>query len=78
VNEVFPGFLRGFLKDNDGQDLADYCLLTALVVLIVAGVFVQMSGGIQSIWGSAGTSFSAAGAMTGGAASTAAASSPSH
>jgi hypothetical protein len=36
--------------DDHGQDLADYCLLTALVALIGLGIFVHLSGGIQAIW----------------------------
>ena len=41
----------GFLRREDGQDLADYCLLTALVALIAAGVMFRVSGGLDSLWG---------------------------
>jgi Flp pilus assembly pilin Flp len=39
-----------FLREDHGQDLADYCLLIALVSLIGLGIFVHISGGIQNIW----------------------------
>ena len=46
-----------FLYRNDvGQDVAEYCLLTALVSLVAAGIFFQVSGGMQNIWTTAGTS----------------------
>jgi Flp pilus assembly pilin Flp len=39
-----------FLKDQDqGQVLAEYCLITALVVLIALGIFWHVSGGIQGM-----------------------------
>jgi Flp pilus assembly pilin Flp len=57
----FREFLRRFRIEESGQDLAEYCLLTALLVLIAAGIFVQASGGIQAIWGTANTSLAASG-----------------
>jgi Flp pilus assembly pilin Flp len=36
--------------DDHGQDLADYCLLTALVALIGLAIFVHLTGGIQNLW----------------------------
>jgi Flp pilus assembly pilin Flp len=39
-----------FLREDHGQDLADYCLLIALVSLIGLGIFIHISGGIQNIW----------------------------
>jgi Flp pilus assembly pilin Flp len=47
-----------FFKDELGQDLAQYCLLTALLVLIGLGIFIHLSGGMQAIWGSANTTLS--------------------
>lgn len=44
---AIAGFWFG---DDRGQDLADYCLLTALVALIGLAVFVHLSGGIQNLW----------------------------
>ena len=36
--------------DDRGQDLADYCLLAALVALVACGILIHMSGGIQNLW----------------------------
>ncbi|MDE3166565.1 MAG: hypothetical protein KGN36_12230 [Acidobacteriota bacterium] len=46
-------------NEESGQDLAEYCLLTALLTLLVAAIFVQASGGVQAIWNDAGTSLHA-------------------
>ena len=43
-----------FFRTNEhGQDLAEYCLLVALVALIALGLVAHFSGGIQGIWNSA-------------------------
>lgn len=39
-----------FWRQEDGQDLADYCLLTALVALVAAGIMFHVSGGLDSLW----------------------------
>jgi Flp pilus assembly pilin Flp len=52
----FRAFLRRFRNEESGQDLAEYCLLTALLTLIAAGIFVYSSGGVQAIWAGANTS----------------------
>jgi Flp pilus assembly pilin Flp len=54
----FRAFLRRFVNEESGQDLAEYCLLTALLTLIAAGIFVYASGGVQAIWAEANTSLS--------------------
>ena len=51
-----------WLSDETAQDLAEYCLLTALVSLLALGIFVQASGGVRGIWSSAGGSMATAGA----------------
>jgi Flp pilus assembly pilin Flp len=56
------GIFRG---RDDGQDLAEYCLLTALIALIALGLFCYASGGIQGIWSSTGTALAAGAATTG-------------
>ena len=56
----------GILRGGDyGQDLADYCLLTALIALIALGIFCHVSGGIQGMWSNVGTTLAAANATTG-------------
>ena len=42
-----------FRSDEHGQDLAEYCLLVALIALIALGFMAHFSGGIQGIWNSA-------------------------
>jgi Flp pilus assembly pilin Flp len=57
-----------FLRRNDlGQDLAEYCLITAVIALIGLGLFVHASGGLQNLWGTASTTITAASASTGAA-----------
>jgi Flp pilus assembly pilin Flp len=43
-----------WLRRDDGQDLAEYCLLTALVALVAAAIFLQVSGGMKNLWNFAG------------------------
>lgn len=66
--------IRRLFREEGGQDLSEYCLLLALVVLIAAGVFLKVSGGVQSLWAVAGTTLngtaaSASGTSTGSATS---------
>ena len=52
--------IKSSLLSNDrGQDLAEYCLLTALVALVALGIFVQLSGGMQAVWNGANNSLTA-------------------
>ena len=51
--------LRALHSEDRGQDLAEYCLLTALVALIALAVLVHLSGGMQAVWGGANTSLTA-------------------
>ena len=63
--------LIGFFRRNDlGQDLAEYCLMTALIALIGFGIFYKLSGGFQTLWGTADSAMAAAnsGASSGAAA----------
>jgi Flp pilus assembly pilin Flp len=62
--------LGTFGGSDHGQDLAEYCLLTALIALIALGIFYQISGGIQGLWSSTGTALVAANASTGSAGTT--------
>jgi Flp pilus assembly pilin Flp len=59
--------MLGKLRRSElGQDLAEYCLITALIALAGLGIFVHLSGGIQSIWGTAGTALTAGDAASPG------------
>jgi Flp pilus assembly pilin Flp len=67
---MFQATLRIFRGSGHGQDLAEYCLLTALIALIALGIFSHVSGGIQGMWSTAGTTLVAANAATGSQAAT--------
>jgi Flp pilus assembly pilin Flp len=61
--------VRFWLRDEHGQDLSDYCLLTALVALIALAVFVHVSGGIQNIWNIGNGTLASGNSVAGGAGS---------
>jgi Flp pilus assembly pilin Flp len=68
--------LSALQHEDRGQDLAEYCLITALVALVAVGILIHLSGGMQALWSDANASLT-----TGNAAITgtpAAASTPSH
>lgn len=50
---VFQAIWKFFHKNELGQDLAEYCLLTALIALVALGIFVHVAGGVDAIWGTA-------------------------
>jgi Flp pilus assembly pilin Flp len=39
-----------FLRDEQGQDLIEYTLLTAFLALITAALFIGAGGSIKGIW----------------------------
>jgi Flp pilus assembly pilin Flp len=57
--ETLRRLLRALHSEDRGQDLAEYCLLTALVALVGLGIFIHISGGIQALWTGANTSLTA-------------------
>ena len=61
---MFWMIAKPFHKEELGQDLAEYCLLTALFLLIGLGIFVHLSGGVGAIWGNANAALSSSGAGT--------------
>ena len=44
---------RNLLADEQGQDLIEYTLLLAFVVLASAALFISAGGSIRGIWGQA-------------------------
>jgi len=69
--------IRDFFKRDHGQDLAEYCLLVALLALITAGILFHVSGGMQNLWGGANTTIQTANtAGSGGTQQTGAPSNP--
>ena len=56
----------GFFRENDkGQDLAEYCLITAFVALAACGIFYNVSGGVQTLWTTANTTLVSGSSRTG-------------
>jgi Flp pilus assembly pilin Flp len=57
-------------REDRGQDLAEYSLLLAFVLLVVLAIVVHVNGGISGIWATAdnvmATANTAAGGSTGG------------
>jgi Flp pilus assembly pilin Flp len=58
--------IRIFIKERYGQDLAEYCLLIALIMLAGAGILLHLSGGMQNLWSVANNSIAAGGTTGGG------------
>jgi len=48
-------FWAQFFREDRGQDLAEYCLLVALVALLGLGIAYRVMGGVHDIWGVANT-----------------------
>ena len=46
-------FIGKLLQDEQGQDLIEYTLLLAFVVLASAALFISAGGSISGIWGQA-------------------------
>ena len=54
-----------FFRNDRAQDLAEYCLLTALIALISLGIFWRMRGGVMDLWSTANTTLTHGGSTTG-------------
>jgi Flp pilus assembly pilin Flp len=52
-------------KKDRGQDVAEYCLITALIALVALGIFWHVSGGLQGMWNSMNTSLTTGNATSG-------------
>lgn len=53
-------FFLKLVKDEQGQDLIEYTLLLAFVVLASAALFISAGGSIKGIWGQSSTILSQA------------------
>lgn len=65
---MFRAILKFFRKDELGQDLAEYCLMTALLAVVALGIIFHLAGGVDGI----------SGMMSRGVASGGAGSGPAH
>lgn len=63
---MYQALVRLLRKDDKGQDLSEYCLLTALVALIGLGLFLYASGGVQNLWTTANTTLAVGSTVSAG------------
>jgi Flp pilus assembly pilin Flp len=47
VSSAIARFLR---EEECGQDVAEYCLITAFIALVCLGILWHFSGGLEGIW----------------------------
>jgi Flp pilus assembly pilin Flp len=57
--------MKVFRRSERGQDLAEYCLMTAIIALIGLGMFYRLSGGVQGLWGTANSAIVVANSSAG-------------
>lgn len=64
----------GFLGDEQGQGLAEYCLAAAFIALVALGLYIHLSGGVHDLWTTANSTLvtghatgGGTGSVTGGA-----------
>lgn len=58
-----------FLADENAQDLTEYALMVAVMVLASAALFASTTNNVNGIWNSAGSQLTAANASVNGGAS---------
>jgi Flp pilus assembly pilin Flp len=54
---------RFICEEERGQDVAEYCLITAFVVLVCLAILWHVSGGLAGMWTSINNSLTAANAV---------------
>jgi pilus assembly protein Flp/PilA len=47
---MFSSFVNSFLKEEDGQDMVEYCLLLAFIGLAATGILTTVKGSINTLW----------------------------
>jgi Flp pilus assembly pilin Flp len=62
--KVSSAISRFLCKEERGQDVAEYCLITAFIVLVCLGILWHFSGGLQGMWTSINNSLTAGNAGT--------------
>jgi len=53
-------FLKSFWKDEQAQDVVEYALLMAFVLMASAGLVLSLGGNIQGIWSRTATNLASA------------------
>ena len=61
---VLRSLWKSLQTSERGQDLAEYCLLTALVALVALAIIWHAAGGIDGIWGSANSTLATGNSAT--------------
>ena len=61
-----PPRVQEFLGSEQGQNLSEYCLVTALIAIVGLIIIVAVSGGLHNIWQHAGATTNAAASSGGG------------
>ena len=56
MSSAIARFLR---EEERGQDLTEYCLVTAFIALVFLGIVWHVSGGLQGMWTSINNSVAA-------------------
>ena len=51
--------------ETHGQDLAEYCLITAFIAVAVCAIYFNVAGGVQNIWQTANTTLVSRSTQTG-------------
>jgi len=51
---------RNLIQEERGQDITEYSLLLAFVVVVAVAIFVINTESINSVWGQSSTTLSAA------------------
>ena len=59
-----------FFFEHEGQDLAEYCLITAFIAVSACAIYFHVAGGVQNIWTSANATLNARSSQTGSSPST--------
>jgi Flp pilus assembly pilin Flp len=62
--KVSSAIARFLFEEDSGQDLAEYCLITAFIALVALGIFWHVSGGLQGMWTSINASLATGNSST--------------
>ncbi|HWF10329.1 MAG TPA: hypothetical protein VG297_17800 [Bryobacteraceae bacterium] len=59
--------LRNFIRNEQGQDLAEYALIVGFIVIVGAVVFASSGGSVSRLWTTTSSITSSANLLLGGA-----------
>jgi Flp pilus assembly pilin Flp len=62
-----PVSFNNFLKSEQGQNLSEFCLITAVIAVVALVIILGMTGGLHNIWQVANTTSNTAGGGSGAA-----------